>query len=432
MKIRSIFFLSFSLLTVFFWLLFIKPAQAESIIISRVTIDLSKSAPSQAVAVISWYTNVETTGRIDYGPTMSYNAYIGSSNAASLYHEITLGNLKSETVYHFRIVATARDGSSTESNDQSFKTTKATDHDAPEITDFKLIHIGATYVVAQWRSDEISDGSIVYDISDTFNKPKRANGKSKTTEHEVVVKGLKKATTYYYHGVSRDKDKNEGSSDVYSFTTASDEVVDKANPIISEVSPASSLDQLVGTDNITFKWKTNKPAKGYVDVRIYQKNGKKYSEPDRYFSNHEIKVTGLKPNTLYWYRIYVTDALGKRNNTEGATIATQPLPPVLSQEPLGQAPAGCKDVIYGKYCRDLKAEQQLAGQLNVFVKNYYKAGTPTSARNNWFTLVKAYVYGGYPLKAITQAIKFGGKTVHPTIPYEVWKNTSEYQNYIGK
>ncbi len=422
----------FWLVAVFFVILLVRPVQAESIIISRVTIDLSKSVPNQAVAVISWYTNVETTGRIDFGSTDSYGFYIGSSSAPSLYHEITLGNLKSETLYHFRIIAIAKDGAATESNDQTFKTTKATDNDAPKVTDFKLIHIGATYIVAQWHSDEVSDGSIVYDVSDTFNKSKRVNGKSKTMDNEVVVKGLKKGTTYYYHAISRDADKNEGSSDVYSFTTTTDELADKANPIISEVSPASSLDQLVGTDSLTFKWKTNKPAKGYVDLKIYNKSGKKYSEPDRYFSDHDIKATGLKPNTLYWYRIYVTDALGKRSNTEGATIATQPLAPVLSQEPIGQAPTGCKSIVYGKYCRDLKAEQQLAGQLNIFINNYYKTGTPAVTKNNWFTLIKAYVYGGYPLKAITQAVKFGGKTVHPTIPYEVWKNTAEYQNYIGK
>lgn len=416
---------------IFLFLLLIRPAAAESIVISRVTTDLSKSVPSQATVVISWYTNVETTGRINYGLSTSYNAYIGSSASPSLYHEITLGNLKGESVYHFEIVATGRDGLSVVSNDQTFKTNKATDYDAPEVSHLKLIHVGATYIVAQWQSDELSDSIIVYDVSDTFNKAKRANGNNKTLDNEVVVKGLKKGTMYYYRAVSRDKDKNEGSSDVFSFITPPDESVDKANPIISEVSPVTSLDQLVGSDSIIFRWKTNKPAKGYVEVKIPNKSGKRYSEPNKYFSEHEVVVSGLKPNTLYWYRITTTDALGKRSYTEGATVATKPVGLVLSQAPLGQGPIGC-DTEYGIYCRDLKSEQQLAGQLSTFIKNFYNNRVPRISTGNWFTLIKSYVYGGYPLQAITQAIKFGGRTVHPTIPYSVWKNTSDYQNYINK
>lgn len=406
-------------------------AQAQSVVISRVTIDSSKSVSNQAVMVITWFTNVETTGRVKYGTSETYNNYIGSTAAPSLYHEITLGNLKGETVYHFRIVATLSDGSEVESNDQTFKTLKATDKDAPEITNLRLIYVGGTYAVAEWNSDEESDSIIVYDVSDTFNKQKKVNGQSKTTDNEVVIKGLKKNTLYYYYAISRDKDKNEGSSDVYSFKTLTDDSGDKANPIISEVSPVSAVDSLVSTDSITFKWKTNKPAKGYVEVKIPNKSGKRYSETDRYTSDHTVTVTGLKPNTLYWYRIYTTDAMGKKSNTEGATVATQPTAPPAFQGVIGDTSSGC-DTEYGVYCRDLKSEQELASQLSVFIKNFFSGRVPSISRTNWFTLIKSYVYGGYPLQAITQAIKFGGKTVHPSIPYSVWKNTSDYKNYINK
>jgi len=46
--------------------------------------------------------------------------------------------------------------------------------------------------------------------------------------------------------------------------------------------------------------------------------------------------------------------------------------------------------------------------------------------------VNAYVYGGYPLPAIKQSVKFGGKTVHPTIPWSLWKDSQDYKNYIDR
>jgi len=50
----------------------------------------------------------------------------------------------------------------------------------------------------------------------------------------------------------------------------------------------------------------------------------------------------------------------------------------------------------------------------------------------WIVLVKAYVYGGYPVKAISQSVKWGGYTVHPAISYSVWQGSGDYKRYINK
>ena len=41
-----------------------------------------------------------------------------------------------------------------------------------------------------------------------------------------------------------------------------------------------------------------------------------------------------------------------------------------------------------------------------------------------------YAYGDYPIPAIARAIRFGGKTVHPTIPWGKWKETDTYKEWI--
>lgn len=48
------------------------------------------------------------------------------------------------------------------------------------------------------------------------------------------------------------------------------------------------------------------------------------------------------------------------------------------------------------------------------------------SNENWYKIVNAYIYGGYPVDAIAQSIKIGGYTVHTSIPFESWKNSDDY------
>lgn len=48
------------------------------------------------------------------------------------------------------------------------------------------------------------------------------------------------------------------------------------------------------------------------------------------------------------------------------------------------------------------------------------------------TYTRAYLFGGYSIEEITQAVRFGGKTVHPTIPASAWRRSSDYKAYIER
>ena len=53
-------------------------------------------------------------------------------------------------------------------------------------------------------------------------------------------------------------------------------------------------------------------------------------------------------------------------------------------------------------------------------------------KKHWPTIVNSFIYGNYPILSITQAIKFGGKTVHPEIPFSAWQKAKDYLEWIGK
>ena len=87
---------------------------------------------------------------------------------------------------------------------------------------------------------------------------------------------------------------------------------------------------------------------------------------------------------------------------------------------------------YDKQRMSLAEEEQKAQELKSQLEKYFGQGLIPLSKENWPTIVNAYIYGEYPIQAIVQAIRFGGRTVHPFIPYRLWKETRDYKDYINK
>lgn len=75
-------------------------------------------------------------------------------------------------------------------------------------------------------------------------------------------------------------------------------------------------------------------------------------------------------------------------------------------------------------------EQAKAKELRQGLESYFGTGQIPISDKNWNTIVNSYIYGGYPIPAIARAIRFGGKTVHPTISWSKWSETDTYKEWI--
>ncbi|MDO8559697.1 MAG: fibronectin type III domain-containing protein, partial [bacterium] len=102
-------------------------------------------------ATVSWSTNIPSTGRVEYGLTSAHGSTVGYDGEQRSSHQITLNGLKGETTYHFRVISTTS-GQETASFDQTFKTIKAVDRDAPGLTDVAIPYQGGTEALIQWRT----------------------------------------------------------------------------------------------------------------------------------------------------------------------------------------------------------------------------------------------------------------------------------------
>jgi hypothetical protein len=76
-------------------------------------------------------------------------------------------------------------------------------------------------------------------------------------------------------------------------------------------------------------------------------------------------------------------------------------------------------------------EKQKAKILRKKLKKYYgKKNIPKTIV--FEDLTDAYIYGGYSVKSLVQALKFSGKTFHPMISFSRWKKRKVYKKYINR
>ncbi len=87
---------------------------------------------------------------------------------------------------------------------------------------------------------------------------------------------------------------------------------------------------------------------------------------------------------------------------------------------------------YGKPRGSLEEEQKASAVLKTELGKRLGKNKIRIAPANWHKLVNAYVYGGYPVESLKQLLIIGGKTVHPSIPWEKWKESKDYKDYIKK
>lgn len=406
------------------------PARA-ALVIDRVSAQPMQASQDQpAQVVITWFTNTEARGRVDFGLTTTYGQSVTSTELPSTRHEIKLTGLKSETVYHFKITSWTTAGESMESFDQSFKAPKWKDTTAPSISQVNVTYLGATYAIFTFVTSEPTSSQVRCSSDEKFKKNVvSAGGPSNTTTHEVVVR-LTKGQSYFYQVKARDKDNYESIVAGGPFTTGFDTSADQGDLIIDRISPASANDPFISDTTIKFRWHTGRPARGSVEYRSPVRGTKsgRVEEKGFYAADHEVTVTGLRPNTQYFFKISSRDVLGKSSATSDMAVATLPSAAPVTPQPLAQ---GCKKMYAYGVCRDLAIERQAAIDLVKYLRGL-KLRIPAPITNHWVVLLKAHTYGGYPAQAVAQAIRFGGYTVHPSIPWSAWQTSAQYRGYINR
>lgn len=425
---------SFNIIAAIFIILATAAPQLASaqLIIDRITVKEKAAEPNTLAGMqVSFYTSLPTTSRIDYGTTVNYGYFNGTSSY-NTYHEVLLVGIKSNTTYHYRITVRTIQGEETTTLDYTFKTGKlvgSTINNQLNISNVRVTGLGGTYFIVTWSTQQELDGEVQFNTVENFTKPSKARATRTGTNYEVVVSRLKLNTQYFWRVYVKDKDGNNGSSSVQTITTSFADNGAKVPLIVSEVSPSSQADLRLTDTTAVVRWHTNFPARASVNYKSTVRGTKGGAvKATVYATDHEAIFTNLKPNTPYVFTISAKDVYGKSVNTGQFGFTTKATPRVAGTT---VCPRGAAVWAYGQ-CRNLTSERAKALELRNNLNRIYHNQVPASALRNWYILVNAYTYGGYPMEAITAAVKHGGKTVHPGIAFSSWQNSKDYKTYIVK
>jgi hypothetical protein len=301
------------------------------------------------------------------------------------------------------------------------------------VTDVKVTNAGDDFFIVTWKTPVELNGHVLINTVEDFTNPGRVGSNRTGTQYEAVVHSLRLATKYYWQVYVFDNEGNFGTSSVQTFTTA--QVYDQGRtvtPLVMDVSPLSQADTDLTDTTAVVSWRTNVPARANLHYWSTSPGVPGGVVPGvLYSTSFSVYLTNLKPNSPYLFSINAGSVYGRGFSSGQFGFTTKATPPPTPQ--VAGAVTECYRASWTyQQCRNLTAERAKALELKQHLNKKFNNRVPASALLNWYTLVNAYTYGGYPLEAIVAAVKHGGKTVHPTISFSSWQNSKDYKDYIKK
>lgn len=399
-------------------------------------------------------------------------------------HLITIYGLQKDVTYYFKIIAINRGGARTESFVQTFSTKDMVDTVQPEFREREIIQTTRDAAVISWTTNEetkadVYYGTLLYDL----NK-KAGHGFAKY--HELIVEKLDYGYTYYVKIIAEDRAGNKNIL-FMDFKAAGPFAMGKEAELkIYNIEPQSFDAELIDSNAATIMWRTNLAAKAKIHYGTESGKYNKHLElnDNKRGLEHEIVLADLEPNTTYYYKVEAHDSLyRKREESREMSLRTSvfsnPTPQVLGTQTASEYIDSDADSLsdgyeysigtdpfnadsdgdgyndgsemkhgwdpnvagstlgtrlqasnYFKPKRDYAYRVEKDRELGLYVRG--RLGQVSVSPTNWRILSDAYIYGGYPAEAIVQAIRFGGKTVHPSIEWSAWQGSSQYVEYINK
>jgi len=282
---------------------------SDPLVINKITINYTDTT-----ATIQWQTNRKAYGKVEYG--LYSNDYNWSIRTGSMEtnHAITISGLYPDTYYYLRITAEDENTAVT-SFEQKFETYEKTDNQSPDISDVRVIYTTGATATIQWETDEPATTEVEYGM--TTNYGSTASDGHLTNIHDITIGGLVDGTYYHFRVRSKDEDNNISRYHDMTFRTKVTNVSDRDELLIYNVSPVSANDQNITKTSAVISWRTNKVAKGYVRYGTSPDalNQNDESNPPRDFIKN-ITLTGLTPNTTYYYELEARDILGAVTRSE--------------------------------------------------------------------------------------------------------------------
>lgn len=261
------------------------------------------SGVTNSSASITWNTDQAATSQVKYGTSTAYLSTTTLDPNLVTSHSQTLTGLASKTLYHYCVVSTNANGTST-SADYTFTTSGP-----PVVSGAQATGITASSATITWTTDAPADSVVSYGPTSSYGS--QSADAPLVTSHTISLTGLTAGTTYHYRCTSSNA-YGSGSSTDLTFVTSSP-------PAISGVSATG-----VTATSATITWSTDQPADSTVNYGTTASYGSTASGATG-VTSHSVQLTGLAPCTTYHFRCVSANANGTATSGD-YTFATGPAP----------------------------------------------------------------------------------------------------------
>ena len=267
-------------------------------------------------AVISWKTNVVSSSKVEYGETISYtDSAEDKDNIKIAKHLIKLNNLKSGTLYHFRVRGMDAENNSVVSDDYTFTT-----FTLPQIETYAIEEISERVIKLNWKTNVETDSAIKYTNLET-NIAKIQGEDGMSSIHNFILKGLDPGTEYLLQIQGRDIYGNQAVTSEFTATTLADDTPPQITQVRTETAVSSGKSDVVQT---IISWKTDEPATSQIlweeGISEDEKPKNSTTEDENYTTNHIIVITSFKPSSVYRFRITGKDKAANIAESQDFTI----------------------------------------------------------------------------------------------------------------
>ncbi|MGZ3653998.1 MAG: fibronectin type III domain-containing protein [Bdellovibrionota bacterium] len=275
------------------------------------TLDNFVGVPTQTTMALSFTTSAySTTGKVLWGTTAgNLNQSTASDSSPTTSHSFTVSGLTANTTYYFQAVATDDRGQTHQSAVTAFTTlpvplpvwTLTGFAGTPSVTSVALSFSTAEYATT---------GKVLWGTSASNLSQSTASDASPVNAHSFTVTGLTPNTTYFFQAIASDDRGQTHQSAVISFTT-----------LPSATWALTGFDGTATSNSVSLIWQTGTVATSavvHVGLSASDLSFMTVNVPT-FATSHVQTVTGLNPNTTYFFQVTATD--GNRTTISSGIIS---------------------------------------------------------------------------------------------------------------
>ena len=210
----------------------------------------------------------------------------------------------------------------------SYTDTITLDTTNPTMSGIGTSNLTTNSVNINWTTSEGATTQVDYGTTTSYGTSTTLST-TLVTSHSVSLSGLSASTVYHYRVKSRDAAGNLATSSDYTFTTAT--VPDTTAPVISNISTGN-----ITSAGVSVTWTTNEASTSQVEYGLSTTYGSFSNLDSSPVTSHTVTLSGLTPNTVYYFRVLSSDPAGNQGVSVGFSFTTekvaQPDPPAAIQD----------------------------------------------------------------------------------------------------